>query len=58
MGCNGSKGAAPRSKKFDNNKPLREANLEPLTPAQITAFDDWWSIVVNCLSKQQNFALF
>ena len=32
MGCNGSKGmVAEKRKKFDDNKPLIDADLEPMT---------------------------
>lgn len=52
MGCNESKGAEPRSRNFYENKLLRDANLEPLTAAQMMAFDDWWNLIVKALANK------
>ena len=53
MGCKESKGAAePRSTHFYENKLLRDANLEPLTAAQLAAFDDWWNLIVKALANK------
>jgi hypothetical protein len=30
----------------------------PLTPAQISAFDDWWAIIIKCMEEKKSIGLF
>ena len=56
MGCSGSKGASA-TKKFDDNKALREEGLAELTPAQIKAMNPLWKIIVDSIKNKTEMAL-